>query len=83
MDVNGEKRTTVAVLMLAVLSLILAGVCEPRIEVEAKARQQSQYVIEDLSTWLLRFATWVPADAPAGPPECNRNAVQSTAWGLL
>jgi hypothetical protein len=81
--VNGEKRTTLAVLMLAVVSLILAGVFEPRIEVEAKAGQESQYVLEDLSTWLFRFAAWLPADAPSGPPQCNPIAVQTRPWGLL
>jgi hypothetical protein len=81
--VNGEKRTTLAVLMLAVVSLILAGVFKPRIEVEAKGAQESRYVLEDPSAWLLRFAAWLPADAPSGPPDCNPNAVHSTAWGPL
>jgi hypothetical protein len=76
--VNGEKRTTLAVLMLAILSLILAGVFEPRVGVEAKAREQSEYVLPDVSSWLLRFAAWLPADVPPEHPECGPDAVQST-----
>jgi hypothetical protein len=82
--VNGEKRTTLTILMIAVLSLILAGVFEPRVGVEAKAPQQSEYVPGDLSSWLLRFAAWLPADAPSEPPGCGPDAAQgATSWGLL
>lgn len=81
---NGENRTTLAILMMAVLSLILAGVFAPRIGVEAKAREQSQYVLEDLSSWLLRFAASVPADAPSEHPDFRPNAAQGAAsWGLF
>jgi len=82
--VNGEKRTTLAILTIAVLSLILAGVFEPRMGVEAKAREHSPYVIEDISSWLFRFAAWLPAEAPPGHPDCRPNVAQPAPWwGLL
>jgi len=82
--VNGEKRTTLAILMIAVLALILAGVFEPRMDVEAKASERPQYVLEDVSGWLLRFAAWVPAEATSEHPDCHSNTAQgATRWGLL
>jgi hypothetical protein len=77
--VKGEKRTTLAILMLAVASLILASVFEPRIGVEAKARQESQYILEDVSSWLLRLAALTPVDAPAEQPACRHGAPQARA----
>jgi hypothetical protein len=82
--VNGEKRTNLAILMIAVVSLILATVFEPRIGVEAKARQESQYILEDVSGWLLRLAALAPIDATADHPDCHHESPQaSVSWGLL
>jgi hypothetical protein len=82
--VNSEKRTTLAILTIAVLSLILAGVFEPRMGVEAKASEQPQYVLEDVSSWLLRFAAWLPAEAPPQHAACRPHAAAQsvTPWGL-
>lgn len=81
---NSEKRTTLAILAIAVLSLILAGVFEPRMGVEAKASDQPQYVLEDVSSWLLRFAAWLPAEAPPDHANCRANPAQVVApWGLF
>jgi hypothetical protein len=46
--------------LIAVLALILAGVFSPQTEVEAKAQDQSRYVFQDVSGWLLRLAAWSP-----------------------
>jgi hypothetical protein len=82
--VNGDKRTTLAILMIAVVSLIVANVFEPRNGVEAKARQESQYILEDVSGWLLRLAALAPVDAPSDYPDCHHESPQaSTSRGLL
>jgi hypothetical protein len=82
--VNSENRTTLAILILAMLSLILAGVFEPRTGVEARALEQSQqYVLEDLSSWLFRFAALVPAGAPSGHPDCRPNTAQGATSSEL
>jgi hypothetical protein len=82
--VNSEKRTTLAILTIAVLSLILAGVFEPRMGVAAKASEPPQYAIEDVSSWLLRFAAWLPAEIPPQHAACRPSAAAQgvTPWGL-
>jgi hypothetical protein len=82
--VNGENRTTLAILTIAVLSLILAGVFEPRMAAEANAQQQTQYVVEDVSGWLFRLASWLPSDTqPVPATKCFPNAAPGiSSWSL-
>lgn len=78
---TGENRTSLAILAIAVLSLILAGVFAPQMGVEAKASEQAEYAFEDVPSWLFRLAALVPA--PPEHPECHPKAARFSAWGLL
>ena len=80
---NGEKRTSLIVLAIAVLSIILAGVFEPRIGAQAKANDPTPYTIESVSDWLFRFAAWLPGEEPAGHPNCPSSAQPAPGWGIL
>ena len=64
---NGENRTSLAILVIAVVSLILAGVFSPQTGVEAKANERPAYSLEDVSIWLLRLAAWAPAEGAEQP----------------
>lgn len=70
-------------LAIAVLCLILAGVFAPRIGVEAKANSQTQFVIEDVSNWLLHLATWMPTEVQLEHPACAETARTVALWGYL
>jgi hypothetical protein len=52
--------------------------------VEAKASEPPQYAIEDVSSWLLRFAAWLPAEIPPQHAACRPSAAAqgATPWGL-
>jgi hypothetical protein len=61
--------------MIAVVALILAGVFAPQTGAEAKADKPSVHVLDDVSIWLLRVASWAPAGA-AEQPEAYPQATQ-------
>jgi hypothetical protein len=81
--VSGEKRTSLAILAIAVMCLILAGVFAPRISAEANSNAPSQYVSEDVSTWLLRLAAWAPAEVELEHPACAEGVRSVGFWDYL
>lgn len=73
------------ILVMALLSLLVAGVFSPRIAVEANTQAQSEYVRQSeyvsgdsVSGWLLRLAASAPdqrkSAQPARPQACKSKA---------
>ncbi len=82
MNVNGENRTSMAMLAIAVVCLILASVFSPQIGAEAKTDTPAAYSIEDVSGWLFRLASWLPAEGVPEHARCSEAVPPAGFWEL-
>jgi hypothetical protein len=80
--VNGEQRTSLVVLAIAVLCLMAASAFAPQIGAQAKAVAEPPFVIEDVPAWLFRLVAWAP-EPVAEHAACAEAAPTPSFWEFL